>query len=276
VLALASDPLARFGLALELTLALAYLLAAKRVGRYGRAWSRYRIAAFLAGLAVIAVALQSRLADYDDTVFWVHMLQHVLIMALAPMLLVLGAPVTLALRALPTRDARRIVGLTRSRFVGGLCGPGGAIHLPLDYYGLMYLYLLTPAYELSETNAVFHEFVHVAFIACGLLFWLPVIGLDTVRWRPAYRTKLWLVGWGLPANLVLGLILIRSTVSVAPSVSPSDARLGGWIVLVCGELLTVAGLCVVVAQHRMATRRIAVRAAATTRRRGVQPMVELP
>jgi putative copper resistance protein D len=232
--------------------------------------------AFVAGLAVIAVALQSGLAEFDDSIFWIHMLQHVLIMSLAPMLLVLGAPMTLALRALPTRGARRVVGVTRSRFVERVCGPGGACHLPLDYYGLMYLYLLTPAFELSEKNTGFHELVHVAFIACGLLFWLPLIGLDAVRWRPGYPTKLRLVGLGVPASLVLGLILITSTVSVAPSVSPGDARLGGWVVLVGGEVLTAVGLGVIVTQHRMATRRIAVRAAASTRRRARQPAVNLP
>jgi putative copper resistance protein D len=82
------------GLAWELALAPLYVSVARRPSPRGHPWPRYRTAAFLAGLATIALALQSGLAAYDD-VLWVHNLQHVLLMMVASPMLALGAPITL-------------------------------------------------------------------------------------------------------------------------------------------------------------------------------------
>jgi cytochrome c oxidase assembly factor CtaG len=226
-----TDGVAIAGLTLEVVLAAAYLVAATRVSRRRRAWPWGSTVAFLAGLLVLVVALQSGLASYDDDVPWVHNLQHVLVMSVAPPLLALGAPVTLCLQALPTRDARRLVAVLHHHAVRGLCGRAAAVHLPLDYYGIMAVYLFTPAFALSRDNAAFHVGTHVVFLVCGLLFWVPIVGIDATGWRPAQRTRLLLVGVGIPVNAVIA------------------AADGSWSLLIASETATLLGLALVVARH---------------------------
>ncbi len=76
-----------------------YLLGVRRLADRGRPWSRGRSVAFASGLVVVAVATQSGLAAYDTVLFGAHVTQHLLLGMLGPLLLVLGAPVTLALQA---------------------------------------------------------------------------------------------------------------------------------------------------------------------------------
>jgi cytochrome c oxidase assembly factor CtaG len=226
-----TDAVSLTGLSFEIGLAAAYLLGARRAGRRHRAWPTSSTAAFLSGLAVMVVMLQSPVAAYDD-VYWVHVMQHVALMSVAPALLALGAPVTLCLQVLPTSTARRLVGLLHHRVMSGLCGRPAAAHLPLDYYGLMFVYLLTPAYALSLHNEPFHIATHILFLTCGLLFWAPVVGVDPTGWRPSTPARTRMVAAGLPVNAVLSLAV------------------GSWSLLAATELATVGGLLLVVARAR--------------------------
>src|ERR1700761_3056351 len=83
------------GLTIELAVGCLYLLGAARPSPRGHRWPRTRTACFLAGLAILALALQlGPIAAHDETP-WVHSLQHVMLMMVAPPLLVLGSPITL-------------------------------------------------------------------------------------------------------------------------------------------------------------------------------------
>src|SRR3954463_4956417 len=198
------------GLAAVVMIAIAYVAAAlvwlatasvaaavTAVGQ-GRTPSPASTVAFLAGLAVLAVAMRESWGAYGDGMPWVHDAQHALVMGVAPALLALGAPVRLSLQVLPTRWARRIVGVLHLRPLRALCGPGAAVHVPLDYYGVMAAYLFTPWAQLADDNAVVHVATHGVFLLCGLLFWVPVVGADVGGWRPDRRTSLRLVAVGIP------------------------------------------------------------------------------
>src|SRR5205807_6597172 len=109
-----SDSLSVVGLTCEVALGTAYVVAARRV-RLRRPWPRSASAAFLAGLAALAVVLQSGMAAYDEN-YAVHVVQHVVLMSIAPLLLAFGAPVTLLLRVARPPSARRVVAVLHSRF----------------------------------------------------------------------------------------------------------------------------------------------------------------
>jgi cytochrome c oxidase assembly factor CtaG len=233
-----TDALSLFGLGLEVALAALYGFALLRARRGARAWSPWRTAAFMAGLFSLMMSLQSGFARYDD-IYWVHVVQHQVLMSLAPALLVLGAPLMLLLKVLPADRARRLVGVLRSRGLNWMNSPSAAIHLPLHYYGVMYLYLLTPAYALGQRSAMFHEFVHVYFIGCGLMFWLPVLGQYPSRWHPAHRTKLLMVGAGLPINLALAGLAAGSTPIDA---TRSETVVGVWALVAGSVFCTTIGI----------------------------------
>jgi putative membrane protein len=248
-----TDKLSMFGLCVELALAAAYVAFGRRARRSGRSWSSWRTTAFVAGLLVLALSLQSGFGRYDE-IFWVHIVQHQLLMSLAPALLMLGAPLVLVLRVLPTDKARRLVGVLHHRLLNWMNGPAAAIHLPLHYYGVMYLYLLTPAYALGQRNALFHDFVHVYFIGCGLMFWLPVLGRYPSRWHPAYRTKIRMLAIGLPINLLLaGIIAARSPIS---SIAGPETMAGVWALVVGSAFCTALGLLLVRAARRPARKAV--------------------
>src|SRR5215471_19405251 len=78
-----------------------YLWGAERVRRRhpARPWPLWRTLTFLLGLLVIVAATESGIGTYDDTLFWVHMVQHLMLLMIAPPLLVAGQPITLLLHA---------------------------------------------------------------------------------------------------------------------------------------------------------------------------------
>ena len=234
-----SDPMSVVGLTIEVALGTAYVVAARRA-RGRRAWPRSASAAFLTGLGALAVVLQSGLAAYDEN-YAVHVVQHVVLMSIAPLLLAFGAPVSLLLRVARPPTARRVVGVLHSRFARALCGRRAAVHVPLEYYGLMFVFLLAPVQQLSERSALVHVSTHLLLVTCGLLFWVPVAGRDPAPWRPGATTRMVAVAAGLPVNAVLAAVA------------------GSWWLLVVSETATLVGLAVVMRPARTPLARRVVR-----------------
>jgi putative copper resistance protein D len=183
-----------------------YLWGAWRVGRRHRArpWPLWRTAAFLGGLAVVVIATESGIGAYDDVLFWDHMIQHLLLLMVAPPLLVVGQPVTLLLHAsrnpLHTWGKRAI----RSRVVSLLTWP------PL---GLALYAVTVPATHLTglvheiHVNQSLHNAEHVVYLVAGYLFFLPLFGSEPVRWRLSYPARLLILALAMPIDTFTGLIL---------------------------------------------------------------------
>src|SRR6266511_3671110 len=134
----------------------------------------------LRGLGMIALALQSPIERYDTALFSVHASQHLLLAMLAAPLLAMGAPITMLLMTTSPPVRKRIVRVVHSL-------PVRVIGYPLIAWVLftMTLYALyfSPLFELSLRNQYVHDAIHLHFIAVGLLFWWPVVGVDPTRWR---------------------------------------------------------------------------------------------
>ena len=93
------NPLAIFSLVLELASIYLYVRGRKRLSTRGRDWSGTKTASFITGVVLIWVATGSGLASYDDSVFEMHVIQHLLLMNFAPIFIALGAPLTMATQA---------------------------------------------------------------------------------------------------------------------------------------------------------------------------------
>lgn len=162
-----------------------YLVGVRRIRRNGRRWSSRRTTAFLTGLALVGLALlpplHSGAADLPR-----HAVQHVLLGMWAPVALVLGAPVTLALSSLPLAARRPARRLLRSRALHVLSHPVVAAGLSV---GGLYLVHLSPLYALSTRSEAVHHLLHAHFLLAGCLFAWAIAGPDPAPRRPGLTLR---------------------------------------------------------------------------------------
>ena len=166
---------------------------------------RWRVAAWLTGLAVIAIALVSAVDVYADSVFSVHMVQHLLLAMVAPPLLALGAPTTLALRvATPSVRRSLILPVLHSRVVRALSWPPVGWTL---FAVVMWATHFSPLFNAALENQALHSLEHLLFLSVGLLFWWPVIGADPARWRLSPIGRMLYLAAQMPFNTAVGLAI---------------------------------------------------------------------
>lgn len=248
--------------------AVLYVAGVRRLAARGRRWRPARTAVFLAGSAVVAIATQTGLARYDTTLFSVHVAQHVLLSMVAPVLLVLGAPVTLALQASGGATAAVLRSLLRSSVVRVVTHPVVAAAV---FALSLYVLYLSPLFELSLRDDVVHAWVHVHLVVAGLLFAAAVVGLDPLPLRWPYPLRLLLVGLTVPAHAILGVALLTADEPLAADwygavarpwggTPLADQRTGAAILWGAGELVAVSLALIVVAQWMRQSEREARRA----------------
>ncbi|HZU60862.1 MAG TPA: cytochrome c oxidase assembly protein [Solirubrobacteraceae bacterium] len=181
------------------------------LGSRGRGRPRpLQAASFFAGLLTIVIALDSPIDDYADQLFWVHMLQHVLLLTVAPPLFLLGRPWPTMWRALPLRP-RTVLARTVAR--SGWTRPLRELARPLPAWILfnatVIAWHIPAAYDATLTNGVVHVCEHAMFFFTGLLFWARVIDPGPLRprlvWpmRIGYTVGAMVVGWVLAITLVV-------------------------------------------------------------------------
>ncbi len=232
-------------LAFVVLLAAAYLVGVRRLANKGRRWATARTVSFLAGCAVVVVALESGLAAYADSSFSTHIVQHLLLSMLGPVLLALGAPVTLALQAGSRATQRRLLRVLH-------CPPARIVTHPLVAWllfgGSMVAMYFSGLYELSLRNAYVHDVVHVHFLVVGMLFFWPVVGLDPSVWRLHHGFRLLYVFVALPFHAFLGIALLSGQEPLFAAHTLSDQRTGAGILWAVGDLLGLAAVAIVLAQ----------------------------
>jgi cytochrome c oxidase assembly factor CtaG/putative copper export protein len=234
-----------------IVLGVVYALAVRRLRRRGDAWPVGRTVAWVSGCLTLLVATSSGVGRYSPAMFSVHMGEHMLLAMLAPILLVLGAPVTLALRALPATGRKGPPG-PREWLLAGVHSPVARwlthplVTLPLfvgSYYALYFSGLFAAA--LPEHWA--HVLMNLHFVLTGLLFFWPIIGVDPAPRRLPPAARLGLVFISLPFHAFFGVALMGANAPVGeqwyrglalPWVPDPllDQRLGGGLAWASGEL----------------------------------------
>jgi putative membrane protein len=167
-------------------------------------------AAFLAGLVTIVLALDSPIDGYADQLFWVHMVQHVLLLTVAPPLILLGRPWPRMWRALPI-DVRTAVGrgVARARWSAPLRALARPKPAWVLFNAAIVLWHIPGAYDATLRSATIHQLEHATFFFTGLLFWARVIDPGPLRPRLVWPARIacvvgaMVVGWGLAIALVL-------------------------------------------------------------------------
>jgi putative membrane protein len=235
-----------------------YLYGTLRV----RGWRPIRTASFLAGVAVVLVALQSGIGAYDERLLSAHMVQHMLLLLLAPLLLMEGRPLTLALRAAGPAQRRSL-----ARLLVGARPLGNPFFCLAAFSIVLLVSHLTGVYDLTLRHPLAHEAEHGIFILTGLLFWSPLLDADpTAARRLGALGRVVYMLAAMPAMALLGAYLNRAASVVYPPYAPAARALGvsavadqqqaGAIMWVGGSmLLVVVGLWVVMATMSAEERR---------------------
>jgi cytochrome c oxidase assembly factor CtaG len=212
-----------------------------------RPWPGWRTAMFGAGLAVVVLATQSGIGVYDDLLFWDHMVQHLMLIMVAPPLLIAGQPITLLLHAsrnpLHTWAKRAL----RSKVATFLTWP---VFGCAAYAGAIAAAHLTGIANLVERNQTLHNAEHAVFLIVGYLFFLPIIGREPIRWKLSYPIRFVILVLIMPVDTFTGLVLGYGSASSPgvpsgprPAWAPSpvqDLHLGGAVMWIAGDCLMFA------------------------------------
>ncbi|HEX5730880.1 cytochrome c oxidase assembly protein [Microbacterium sp.] len=184
--------------------AVLYLSGVSIQARRGREWPWYRSGAWVLGVSAAAAGFAGPLADAGHSNFVAHMSSHLLVGMIAPLLLVLAAPVTLALRTLRVTPARRL-----SRVL--LSWPARISALPivgavLSVGGLWLLYR-TDLYAMMQQNVLVHLMVTSHFLLAGYLFTVAIIPVDPAPHRAGYRVRLAVLVLALASHGILAKLI---------------------------------------------------------------------
>ncbi|MFJ6435420.1 cytochrome c oxidase assembly protein [Streptomyces sp. NPDC091416] len=221
-----ADPFFLTGCVLAVVL---YGYAVLRLRRRGDSWPPGRIVLFVAGVLTIALVMCTRLNDYGMVMFSVHMVQHMVISMLSPILLLLGAPVTLALRALPVAGRGRkgprelLLMLLHSRYMKIITHP--VFTIPLFIASLYALYF-TPLFDFLMGSTTGHLAMMVHFLAVGLVFFWPIMGVDPGPHRPGYVMRMLELFAGMPFHAFFGIALMMASEPMVKAYENPPASLG--------------------------------------------------
>lgn len=211
-LAWSTDPF--FLVACLLGLAL-YGWGVVRLARRGDSWSWGRTVSFVIGVLTVLLMMCTRLNDYGMVMFSVHMVQHMVISMLSPILILLGAPITLALRALPVAAKRGSKGprelllmFLHSRFMRIVTHP--AFTIPLFIASLYALYF-SPIFDFLMGSRTGHIAMMCHFLAVGLVFFWPIMGVDPGPHRPGYLMRMLELFAGMPFHAFFGIALMMAS-----------------------------------------------------------------
>ncbi|WP_280180117.1 cytochrome c oxidase assembly protein [Nocardia farcinica] len=259
---------------LAIVLAVLYLLGVRRLHARGDSWPVGRTIAWLCACALLLVTTSSGIGRYAPAMFSVHMMQHMALSMLAPILFALGGVVTLALRALPPAGR------------GGVPGPRewilAAVHNPVSRFlthpivasvifvaGFYALYM-GGIYDTFVDSHGAHLLMNLHFLLSGYLFYWVVIGIDPKPRQVEPLTKLGMVFGSLPFHAFFGVALMSMTTVMGGWFFRSldlgwngdllgDQRTGGSLAWASGEVPLVVVMLALLIQWSRSDERMAKR-----------------
>ncbi|MCR2813952.1 bifunctional copper resistance protein CopD/cytochrome c oxidase assembly protein [Microbacterium sp. zg.Y1084] len=239
-----------------------YVAGVRRLRRRGDTWPIYRTVLWLVGLALLLWVTGGPINVYQDYLFSVHMVGHMLLSMAIPLCLVAGAPVTLAARAIRKRDDG-----TR----GGREWILWAVHTPFSrvvthplfaaamFIGSLWVFYYTDLFRWSLYDHLGHEWMIAHFLISGYLFALSLVGIDPVPYRYPYPFRLvTLIAvmamhafFGIAIMMQSGLMVAEWFGSMGRTWGPTpleDQYAGGGVAWSVGEIPTLILALVVAIQ----------------------------
>ena len=195
-------------------LAFFYIAGVMRLRHRGDKWPIHRTVLWLAGLALLFFVTNGGINFYEKYLFSVHMLGHMLLGMMIPVLLVPAAPITLALRTIVkrsdgSRGAREwIMIFVHSRISGLLSNPIVAAVL---FAGSLWVFYYTPLFGWATTDHIGHTWMIAHFLVVGYLFVQALIGVDPVPFRASYPMRLLVLMATMAFHAFFGIALMTGT-----------------------------------------------------------------
>jgi putative membrane protein len=231
--------------------------AARSPWRPSHPVNNWQKASFFFGLFLMFIALQSPLDPLSDHLLSFHQLQHFVLRMLAPMFVLLGAPLTPMLRGLPPWALQRIVRpAARNYYVRRvyrlLTNPIFTIGL---FLGSLYLWQFPGAFNLALRSDAIHAIMHLTMSGSGFLFWWVIIDPKPHRSRLHYGLRVLYLGLIVLPNTVLGAAITFSGdllyTGYAEVTQPfgislaTDQQLGGLMLWVPGDMMSIVAAGIV-------------------------------
>ncbi len=230
-----------------------YLAGVIRLHRRGDRWPLHRTVLWVAGMLLLFYVTNGGVNLYQEYLFSAHMLAHMALGMMVPVLLVPGAPVTLALRAVEkrtdgSRGAREWIMLAvHSKYFAILANPLVASIL---FVSSLWIFYYSPIFSWATTEHLGHQWMIVHFLATGYLFVQALIGVDPVPSRPSYPLRLVILLGVMALHAFFGLAIMSGTGLLLPDwygamgwdlgiSALEDQQRGGAVAWGVGELPTI-------------------------------------
>lgn len=217
-------------------------------------WQRI---SFFSGLVAIFLALQSPLDALAEHMLSFHQVQHFLLRMVAPLLILLGAPMTPMLRGLPSWALLGVVKpVVKNRLARGLYDRiTNPVVTTFLFLSILFLWQVPATLNLALRNTLVHEFMHVTMLGSGLLFYWLVVDPKPHRSRLHYGLRVLYLGLIIIPNTFLGAAITfagdpiySSYVGVEQPFNISlmtDQQLGGLLLWVPGDMMSILAAGVV-------------------------------
>lgn len=236
-----------------------YVAGAIRLRRRGDRWPIARTVAWVGGLLLLFYTTNGALNAYEQYLFSQHMLGHMMLTMLIPLVLVLGAPFTLALRAIPARKDGSWGG--REWIMWAINTPWSKlithpIFAAVVFSGSLWIFYFTPVARWAATTHLGHQWMIIHFLISGYLFCLSMIGVDPVPYRFPYPLRIVTLFATMSAHAFFGVTIMTGDSLILSDwygamgrewgYTPiMDQKVGGSIAWGIGELPTL-GLALIV------------------------------
>ena len=196
-----------------------YVSGVVKLRRGGNAWPLHRTVLWVVGGLLLAFLTSGGAAVYGRVSFSAHMIQHMSLMVPVPLLLVAGAPVTLALRALTARRDKSfgprelLLSVTHSRFLAVV---GQPVVAAVIFTGSLIVFYYTGLFQVAMFTHIGHVLMTLHFLLAGYLFIWSLVGIDPGPRRPPYPIRLLVLLVTMAFHAFFGLSLMQSAALIGP------------------------------------------------------------
>lgn len=221
-----------------------YLAGVRRHKAAGGQWETGRTAMFLAGLGLLAFVSMSFLGAYERILFWPRAVQNTLLIMVVPMLLALGAPLTLLLANSSERSRATINRVLHSRPARLLAFPGT---VSIVFMSTPFLVYLTPWFQTAMRSGFQNELLRFTLVAVGYYYYWMRLRVDPVPHEYPHLVSVWITFAEAVTDGALGIILMWGPYTVALDYYTAlgrpwgmtlhqDQLIGGGAIWVIGDL----------------------------------------